>query len=250
MTSPADLLAQTDHRPWPMPRRPWAMAQTWRNLLFAHWPVPANALMPHLPPGLSLDTFQDQAWVGVVPFHMSGVRFRWLPPLPFTSAFAEMNVRTYVILDEKPGVWFFSLDAASRLAVEGARLAFHLPYFNADMSVWTDGGSVHYASKRADRRAQAGEFRAVYRPTSPIYRSEPGTLDYWLTERYCLYAAASSRLYRCEIVHPPWPLQRAEADIQVNTVAQSRGIALPDQAPLLHYAERLDVLAWYVERVH
>src|SRR5688500_15722341 len=130
------LLAQA-HRPWPVPPSPWIMTQTWSKLLFAHWPVPPEQIRPLLPPSVTLDTFDGQAWVGVVPFDIPNIRPRFLPPIPTMAHFLELNVRTYVTRDGKPGVWFFSLDAASRLAVEGARLAFHLPYFNAQMSLKT-----------------------------------------------------------------------------------------------------------------
>jgi hypothetical protein len=243
------LLAQLDHRPWELPRRPWIMMQTWRNLLFAHWRVPAEMIEPHLPPSLTLDTFEGEAWLGVVPFHMTGIRPRWLPPIPGTAAFVELNVRTYVTAGGKAGVWFFSLDATRWLAVEAARTFYHLPYFKAAMSVQLDGDAVQYHSERTDRRADSGLFEGTYQPTGAVYASQPGTLDHWLTERYCLYAAAGKRLFRGEIHHLPWPLQPAAADIHVNTVVDAHGLALPDEMPLLHYAGRLDVLIWNVEAV-
>lgn len=249
ISAPDALLADAGHRAFPYPARRWVMRQTWHNLLFAHWQLAPDIIRALLPPGLPLDTFDGAAWVAVVPFHMSGIRLHGLPALPLGSAFAEMNVRTYVTLDGKPGVWFFSLDAADRFAVEIARMFYHLPYFNADMRVQMDGETVTYSSIRTDRRAPVGEFRGVYRPTAPAFRSAHGTLEHWLTERYCLYAAdGHGRLYRGDIHHAPWQLQTAEADIQVNTVAQSRGIPLPDVPPLLHYAGRIDVLAWSIER--
>jgi hypothetical protein len=233
-----------------MPDSPWIMAQSWHQLLFAHWSFPPEAIRPLLPPELTLDTYAGQAWVGVVPFHMSGIRLRGLPTVPFTSAFAELNVRTYVTAADKPGVWFFSLDAANRIGVETARTVFHLPYFNARMQVRLEGETVHYGSVRTDRRAAAGVFIARYRPTAPVYLSQPGTLDHWLTERYCLYTTdRQGHLYRGEIHHAPWQLQLAEAEIEENTVTAMHGIHLPDAAPLLHYAERVDMLGWYLQSV-
>src|SRR5215213_585770 len=129
------ILSDPGHRLWPRPRRPWVMAQTWTHLLFAHWPLPPEAVRPLIPAGLPLDTFDGQAWVGIVPFQVVGLRARWLPPIPGTANFPELNVRTYITRDDKPGVWFFSLDAANRLAVEAARASYHLPYFKADMHV-------------------------------------------------------------------------------------------------------------------
>ncbi len=122
------MMSATQPRPYPPPRRPWVMKQAWHDLLFAHWPFEASAVRPLLPASLPLDTFEGRAWIGVVPFRVGGLRVRALPALPFVSAFPELNVRTYVTLDGQPGVFFFSLDAGSRLAVEAARLAYHLPY--------------------------------------------------------------------------------------------------------------------------
>lgn len=239
------MLPPADHRPWPLPRAPWIVRQTWHDLLFAHWPLTPAVLRPLVPSALSLDLFDGRAWLGVVPFRMSAVTARGLPPLPGLSAFPELNVRTYVTAGGKPGVLFFSLDAGSRLAVEAARLAFRLPYYRARMSVLPHGEAVHYASRRVDRRAGTAEFMADYRPTGSPFRSRPGTLDHFLTERYCLYAPVSDRrFYRAEIHHAPWPLQPAEAEIVKNTMAASGGIETPDTPPLLHFARRLDVVVW------
>ncbi len=229
----------------------WVMRQTWSKLLFAHWPVKPDMLRPFIPAGLTIDTFDGMAWVGVVPFYMSQVRFHYLPPFPTTSEFCELNVRTYVMpKGGKPGVWFFSLDASSALAVSGARIAFHLPYYNASMRLTKTGDEVHYFSHRNHRGAQVGKFEGHYQPVGEVYRSQAGTLEYWLTERYCLYAADGRRnIYQGDIVHEPWPLQPAQADLHLNTMAKASGIVLPDTQPLLHYAEYLDVQAWYLRRI-
>jgi uncharacterized protein len=157
----------TAHRPWPVPHRPWAGFMRWHELLFIHWPVPAGSLRPLIPAGLELETFDGAAWLGVVPFRMSGCRVRGLPPVPGLSAFPELNVRTYVSAEGKPGVWFFSLDAASWLAVRGARWLFHLDYFDARMSVARKGNEIDYRSTRTHRHARPAEFAARYRPTGP-----------------------------------------------------------------------------------
>src|SRR5687768_422375 len=199
MASDADY----PHRPWPLPRSPWAMFMRWHELLFMHWAVPAEALRPFIPASLKLDTFDGRAYVGIVPFRMSGVRARLLPPVPGTSAFPELNVRTYVTIGGKPGVWFFSLDAANKLAVRGARWLFHLAYFDATMRCTrgdaAEGGGdwVNYQSTRTHRSAPAAEFTARYRPTGSVFAARPGTLDYFLTERYCLYSAdRAGRVHR------------------------------------------------------
>ena len=229
----------------------WVMRQTWSKLLFAHWPIKPELLRPLIPSGLVLDTFEGDAWVGVVPFYMSGVRFRFAPPFPTTTEFCELNVRTYVMpKGGKPGVWFFSLDASSTLAVIGARTAFHLPYYNSAMRLTTTTDEVHYFAHRTHRGAQTGEFEGHYQPTGDVYHSQAGTLEHWLTERYCLYASdGGGNLYQGDIWHEPWPLQPASADLPLNTMAQASGITLPDSKPLLHYAERLDVRAWYLRRI-
>ncbi len=241
---------QTAHRPWAPPAGPWIMAQTWSDLLFAHWPVPVSCLEPLLPKGLALDTFEGQAWVAVVPFAMSGVRARFLPAFPGLSAFPELNVRTYVSAQGKPGVFFFSLDAANPVAVAVARRWFHLPYFNAKMGIQRQGGWVEYSSSRTHKHAAPAAFGARYRPVSEPFKAAPGTLEHWLTERYCLYAASpEGRLFRAEIHHDPWPLQHAEAEVAANTMARAAGIDLPVTSPHLLFARRLDVIVWAPERI-
>lgn len=239
----------TEHRPWELPRGPWAMAMRWHDLLFAHWPVGAEEVRRQIPAGLEVDTFEGEAWVGVAPFRMSGVRKRGWPGLPGTSAFPELNVRTYVTAGGKPGVWFFSLDAASRVAVETARRWFHLAYFHARMRCEAEGEWVRYESRRIHRGAPEAVFRGAYRPVGPEYRSARGTLEHWLTERYCLYAAEGEHMWRGEIHHAQWPLQAAEADVEVNTMCEAVGIELPKKEPLLHFARYLEVVAWAPERI-
>lgn len=239
--SPAEILEHTAHRPWPLPRGPWIGVQVWHDLLFAHWPISAEQLRPLVPPQLPLDTFDGQCWVGIVPFHMSGVRPRGVPPLPGLSAFPELNVRTYVTVDNKPGVYFFSLDAANVPAVWAARAFYHLPYYYAHMKADVRGDSVHYSSERFLTPAL---LKARYGPVGEVRLRAPGGLDYWLTERYCLYTVWRKRIYRCEIHHPQWPLQYAEAEIPENTMAAAAGITLPNTRPLLHFSKRQDVLVW------
>lgn len=214
--------------------------------MFAHWPIAAEQLKPLLPNGLELDTYDNQAWIGVVPFTMDHIRLRGLPRIPFTSAFHELNVRTYVKVGNKAGVYFFSLDAAHRLAVELARALFHLPYLYARMDVASsDDQHIHYENDRHDRRANQAQFRADYHPISSPYYAEEGTLTHWLTERYCLYTVnGSGRILRGDIHHEPWLLQDAEAHIKINTMISSTGLSQSLGSPLLHYADRLKVLIW------
>jgi len=222
------------------------MAQTWSNLLFAHWPVPPRALRPLIPAGLILQIFDGEAWLGITPFVLIGLRARGMPAMPGVSQFPEINVRTYVTAGGKPGVFFFSLDAGSALAVIGARAAYSLPYFRARFTVRAGAaGSIVYSSRRVHRGAPRAEFSAEYRPTGEAAAATAGTLAHWLTERYCLYAVdRRGGLHRAEIHHPPWPLQPAEAQITRNTMTAGLGFDLPDVQPLLHFARRLDVHVW------
>jgi uncharacterized protein YqjF (DUF2071 family) len=223
------------------------MRQRWHDLLFAHWRAPVGVLRPLVPRALPLDLFEGEAWIAVTPFRMTGVRLRGLPALPGVSRFPELNVRTYVTLEGKPGVYFFSLDAGSRLAVSAARQFFRLPYHRAHMSAEPFAEGISYRSER-DGPPPAG-FEGWYAPVSPPLRSTPGTLEHFLTERYCLYTVArDGGVHRVEIDHDPWPLQRARADIRRTTMAESAGISV-DGDPLLHFAKVLDVRVWAPERV-
>ncbi|MBK5256088.1 MAG: DUF2071 domain-containing protein [Vicinamibacteria bacterium] len=238
-------LNHLDHRPWPIPQAPWAWRQSWRDLLFAHWPMDAKSLRPLIPDGLEIQEFDGTSWIGVVPFRMTGVMRRALPDLPWISAFPELNVRTYVQRDGKPGVWFLSLDATNPLAVWAARTFFHLPYFRARMSLSWNRDGIEY---RSSRRGAA--FDGWYQPASNPYASSAGSLEHWLTERYCLYARDSrGGLWRNDVHHVPWPLQRARAEIRLNTMLNSQGLSVDGPPALLHFAERLDVVVWSSERV-
>jgi uncharacterized protein len=221
------------------------MKQTWHDLLFAHWPLLIEKMRPLVPTQLTLDTFDGQCWVGVVPFHMSGIRGHTLPPLPGLSRFPELNVRTYVTYGGKPGVYFFSLDAANLPAVWAARRFYHLPYFHAAMRATKLGANIHYSSRRLHG---AAEFRGRYCPITETRFRENGSIEPWLTERYCLYTVHGDQVYCGEIHHQPWPLQNAEAEFETNTVAAAAGIALPTTAPLLHFARELEVLIWPLRR--
>ena len=226
------------------------MQMQWRELLFAHWLVDSSVVRPLIPASLQLDLFEGRCYVGAVPFLMEGVTPRLVPPLPGLHAFPELNLRTYVTLGGKPGVWFFSLDAGQKLAVRVARRLFHLPYFDARFEIALAGNQVNYSSVRTHRAAPPATFSATYEAVGPVYRSAAGTLDAWLTERYCLYSAdAIGRIYRGEIDHQPWPLQKAEAAIRMNTLGDWLGIELKHPPAALHFAKLLDVRAWKVARV-
>jgi uncharacterized protein YqjF (DUF2071 family) len=241
-----------EHRPWSLPRAPWLMTQTWHDLLFAHWPVPYDAVKSLVPRGVDVDTCDGKAWVGIVAFRLSAIRLHGLPEIPMLSGFPEVNVRTYVTSEGKPGVYFLSLDADNPLVAMIARPWFHLAYHNAKINMAEVQGQFKFASRR-NRASHGGpttEFHASYAPCSAPFSAAPGTLEHWLTERYCYYATdRRSRLYRCEISHPAWRLQTATAAIADNTLAISNRLALPDVPPLLLYAPLMKAFIWQPARV-
>ena len=225
------------------------MHQNWGKLLFMHWAIDATILRPLIPAQLSIDTFNSKAWIGVVPFTMWGIRASFLPPIPGTSAFHELNVRTYVHYQGVPGVWFFSLDAANALAVWGARTSYYLPYFNARMSLKQQNEVVDYSSTRADQRGAPAHFEATWKIGERLPQTEPGSLEFFLTERYCLYSVSEDRVYQSRIWHQPWPLQSATLDSYQSTMIEALGIATPAGAPLLHYAESIAVDIWRLKNL-
>ncbi|CAN5481730.1 DUF2071 domain-containing protein [soil metagenome] len=217
------------------------MTMSWHDLLFLHWPMPVEALRPLVPAALTIDTFDGSGWLGVVPFRMTRVRPLGLPLPGDRFAFAEINVRTYVTLGGRPGVWFLSLHGGDALAALVARLAFGIPYFRARVSSSREGDGVVFASRRPG--PPPAEFRARYRPSGPVWSAPSGTLEHFLTNRLCLYATdRTGRIRRADIEHGPWPLQDAEVEISLDTMAASHGLALPDVAPVVHFARRLDVV--------
>ncbi|MEM9347390.1 MAG: DUF2071 domain-containing protein [Planctomycetota bacterium] len=279
---PHRAIRSPDHRDLPLPGRPWAMSMRWTDLLFMHWPIEPGVMREAVPGDFDLDLYDGKAWVGVVPFKMQSTRPRFCPPVPqklmkvSPSSFPELNVRTYVTINHKvngltrqlPGVFFFSLDAASRLSVRMARLGFNLPYFDAKMQVRHEAGNsgwVHYQSQRTHYGANPAHFAASYRPKpkKSVYRdqeaeapaepriaSQPGSLEHFLTERYRLFTLGrKGRGVRVgEIAHEPWPLQEAECDLSVCEMTHGLGFDLPNRDPVLHYANKLDVVAWLPKR--
>jgi len=237
----AAVVGEAGHRPWPLPDAPWLVAQTWDDLGFLHWRVDPEALRPLVPEPLELQTFDGSAWLGITPFRVGAFRLRGLPPLPLLSSFGELNVRTYVEHDGRPGIWFLGLEAGSRPAVEAARRLYGLPYRHARVDVERRLGWTHVDSSRP-----GAVFSARYRGEGDVLPAEPGSLEHFLTERYCLYSGQSSGLGRVEIHHLPWSLQRGEAEVELNTVAP---VALPDEPPLVHVASRLDAVVWAPDRI-
>jgi uncharacterized protein YqjF (DUF2071 family) len=243
MSRASAILDVVAHRPWPLPGMPWALFQSWRELLFAHWPLAPEVLRPLVPAPLELDLYEGEAWLGIVPFRIAGFRPHFGPPVPGFSEFPELNARTYVRVGGQACIYFFSLDAGSAAAVVGARALFRLPYHHAEMSLSSGDATVRFHSRR---RSGTAAFIASYGPAGPVFQARPATLEHFLTERYALATVLrNGRVLRAEIHHRPWPLQPAVADIEVETVSAAADIALPEATPLLlHYAERQDTVIW------
>ncbi len=238
------------HRPWEAPSRPWVLYMEWHNLLFAHWAVKPSLLEPLIPKGLQLETFDGFAWLGVVPFQMRQTSPRKWLTVSGLSDFDELNVRTYVTDGKKSGVWFFSLDCNNLFAVRAARLGFHLPYMDAKMRVWSQNQTISYSSQRTHQGVSSADFVGQYQPTGATYQSTSGTLEHWLTERYCLYSANQAGQVFCgEIDHQPWQLQPAQADFSSNTMTEWLGFSLPPKPEILHFSAQINVRAWLLKSV-
>ncbi|EMI57742.1 YqjF family protein [Rhodopirellula sallentina] len=242
------MVEKTD-RTWPLPKTPWVMRMTWSELLFAHWALDPDVVRRWLPEGLQLDTREGKAWVGVVPFLMSKVTPRLCPPLPRMSRFLELNLRTYVSIDGKPGVWFLSLDAESPFAVRAARATFNLPYKDAVMSMQrSTHGEIEYESRRTHRGEPTAQYAACYSASGETFYATPGTLEHWLTARYCLYSVnRHGKIYRGEIDHPPWQLAEASYRETRNTMGCPFGFEFEGDPHVL-VAKPVEARAWALSR--
>jgi uncharacterized protein len=239
------------------PDRRAVMRQNWRNLLFLHWSVAPEVLRPLVPAQLDLDLFEETAYVGLVPFTMSGVRPVGLPPVPGLSSFHETNLRTYVHAGGRnPGVWFFSLDAANPVAVKLARALFHLPYYHARMFLQREQSGpdesteeIVYAGMRLWPRPPRVSYLIRGRATGKAQPARPGTLEHFLAERYILYAKGRGCLYRGQVYHLPYPLQTAQALTVDETLLAAAGIVRPDTPPIAHFAAGVDVEVFALQRL-
>ncbi len=228
---------------------PWVMTQRWNDLLFMHYSLAPEVVRALVPEVLTLDTYKQRAWVSVTPFWINHLRPPGVPSLPWVSNFFEINVRTYVSRDGKPGVYFFSLDASNLSAVWGARMFYRLPYWQASMKVTGRGGpKIDYSTKR-QHGPKPAELRCSYGPVSRPFHAHPGSLEHFLCERYCLYACSRKRLYRVDIHHLPWELQQGTVAVEENTMAKTAGIELPAEPDLAHFSRELKVLLWAPERL-
>ena len=234
------------------------MRQRWSELLFLHWRVPEADMRAVVPDGLEIDTFDGSAWLGVVPFTVSGARPRLLPPLPFLSNFHEVNVRTYVHRHGRdPGVWFFSLDASNTIVVEAARHLYKLPYRYAriDFHIDEPRGEGATAQPRqlsfVSRRVEGDrpELEVRYRAADFPRPAEPGTLEHFLVERYILYTSSEQGLHSARVHHQPYPVQAAAVQGLQERLIAADGLGRPDSEPLAHYASTVDVEIFRLEAV-
>jgi uncharacterized protein len=245
-----EIRVRTSYRPRPLPSGRWAMTQRWNDVLFAHWPVPVSQVASLVPDGLQIDTFQGSAWAGVVPFWMDRIKIRGAPPIPGVRSFPELNLRTYVRDPQSgaAGVYFLSLDAGNLLAVAAGRAFYHLPYYWSQIRHEQQNERDFLFESRRRFRGRPVEFKARYRglgPTRKLAEVHPGSLEYFLYERYCLFTVdRSGQPIRANVHHVPWPLEDAEADIERNDLPAAMGIALPAENPVLHYSRRLAVYIW------
>jgi uncharacterized protein YqjF (DUF2071 family) len=243
---PSPVTATVDNYPG-VQGRP-VKRQSWGKLLFMHWPVPPDALRRLIPAELMLDTFAGEAWLGVTPFTIYNARSRFLPPLPWISHFHELNVRTYVQHEGVAGVWFFSLDADSLVAVLGARMFFHLPYHSAAIRFESAVPTLDFRLRRKGA-ARQGQFQARWSVGESLPTAEPGTLEHFLVERYCLYTVADGTLCRGQIRHEPWPLQQALLRDFDSDIFEADGLLPPSGEPLVHSAGPVHVNIWPLEKV-
>jgi uncharacterized protein YqjF (DUF2071 family) len=232
-------LSDVSQRPWPLPESPWLIGQTLVDQLFVHHRVPTEQLRGLVPDELEIQEHSGSAWIGVTPFAVTGLRARGLLALPFVSSSFGLNVRTFVTRDDRPGIWFLSLDSSSRLAVEAARRIYRLPYFSARISLVRAGGRIAYECSRHEGKA----FSGTYTPDGDVFDAAPGSLEHFLVERYCFYAEHGGKLYSADIHHAPWPLQPARAEIDLNTMPPA-DLDIADDDPVLHYSARQDVVIW------
>lgn len=245
-----NLLNDIAHRSWPLTSTNWIMRQSWRNLLFTHWPIPPEILRPYIPSSLQIDTFDGSAWLGVVVFEMKGIYSRGLSSVSLTPKFSEVNVRTYVQYDGKPGVYFLSLDVGDWASLTIAKRWYRLPYHPAHISIQKEGQTFHYESIRKGKTTAFVTSKGTYTPLLDVFFPSEGTLDHWLTERYCLFSTNHrANIYCGEIHHCPWPLQKVETEITKHTLFEPFHMDLKDVQPIAHFSKGVDSLMWNIKKI-
>ncbi|WP_226581701.1 YqjF family protein [Halobacillus litoralis] len=231
-----------------MKRNHWIMHQDWEDLVFMHWPIPAKALRPFIPRALEIDEYDNTAWIAIVPFRMRNIRFRGLPPIPFNNELLELNVRTYVTYKGVPGVYFITLDANHPLGVFLARKAFGLPYVHAKMRMKQSDSHIHFTSCRTHNGYPPAHFHAGFQTISDPMHARPGSLLYWLTERYALWVVRGSSVYKGPILHSHWRLQKTEADISVNHLVDFLPPSIFKEEPITYYSKSLQTRIFPFEK--
>jgi hypothetical protein len=259
------LLYSVQHRPWLPPDAHWLLSQSWNDLLFAHFPVDPPLLRGLVPEAMTLDLYDGVAWLTVSPFCTTHMRPSGVPPVPGLSYFPRVNLRTYVTMrdrkgQDKPGVYYFSVDAANLSAVWFGRIWLHMEYWHSKIKVSgatiaarkPEGRSIHFRSQRLHGpKAEAGPVRleVSYTPEGSPATARRGSLDEFLTERYCVYSQHGRNYYRIEIHHQPWALQKAAVEFTANNMAEPMGVQLPAQPALCHFSRTQKMLVWAPERV-
>jgi len=228
------------------------MTQTWEHLLFVHWAVSPSLLRGLIPNELEVDTFNGMAWLGIIPFLMSGVRLRRMPIVPFTSTFPEINVRTYVKAKQKAGVYFLSLDASNPLITAIAKQWYRLPYSHANMRFSRQGQTIDFESRRIDKNSPSVQFSGKYEASGQLIAAAAGTIENWLTERYTLFCqcSRSNRLYYADVYHEPWVLQKASVHMRENTMTNSLSIPLAINPDYAFYARGVQSYIWPITRLN
>jgi len=223
---------------------PWVLFMTWRDLLFASWRVPVEMLRPHVPPAHAIDTFDGSAWVTMVPMRVTGMHWRGVPPIQGIDTLRELNLRTYTTRNGKPGVYFLSIECPSVFNDWMAQHCFGVPYYEAQIATYSDGSSFRFAAERTQKDKPPAAFFANFSPTGETFSPQPGTLEQFLVERYCLYFVKDRSIYRGDIHHDDWKLQLAETQIDVNTVPGAAGLDLPAKPDHTVFCIRTDTLIW------
>lgn len=236
---------ETDQRPFPIRNNRWVMTQVWKQLLFCHWPVPADLLKEYIPPQLELDVFDGQAWLGIIPFQVEDMRLRGLPQLPYLSTYLELNVRTYVTYKGTPGIYFFNLDANKWMDVLGARIFAFLPYRKASMKMEVKGQHTCFQSNYNQNEL----LDIVYHPVSEPILPSKSSLEFWLFERYCFYTPMGKSIFRGDIHHDRWRVRKAEAEVRKNTIVPFIPETYKERPPLLHFSDKKQVFVWMLKQV-
>ncbi|MEK3889702.1 YqjF family protein [Bacillus sp. FSL K6-3431] len=241
--------SETVQRPFPLPSKPWVMTQMWENLLFSHWPIPLDIIRKHVPPSLKMDLYQGSAWLGVIPFYVNHMKLRGVPEIPYLRSYIELNVRTYVTYQGKPGIYFFRLDANKWPAVIGGRIVAFLPYRLAQMNMKITDNKIYFQSESQNPSGSKKVLNLTYSSTSKAYLPPQNSLEYWLFERYCFFTARGNHLYRGDIHHDRWRVCSAEAMVHTNTIASFLPHSFFESSPLVHFTAQKKVFIWPLNKL-